>query len=219
VAYELSEVFSVGLGISYLDGKFMSQADLFFPTKESLPEGFFGPNSYDPGSRLATSLLAIDDSDWTFNLGFLWHPSRQWSLGGFFRQGPEFRVVLETVSGPFLRDIPEGTVLDTVESPIGLPDVFGLGVAFKSRNEAVTLVAEWDRVQYSTILDSLDRDNFDPEGSALDDADELHAGFEYVFLDWVPLVGLRFGIWLDPDHRFRDLDDPAWTGTLPRGTG
>lgn len=207
-AYRLREGLSVGMGISYLDGKFLSQADVFFPTEESLPEGFFGPNSYAPQSRLLTSLLAIEDSDWTFNMGFLWHVSRQWRVGGFFRQGPEFLLEARTFSGPFLRDIPEGTVLETAESPIGFPDVFGLGVAFKSRSGAVTVLAEWDRVQYSTILDSLDPDDFRAEGSALDDGDELRAGLEYVFLNWTPVAAIRFGTWLDPDHRLRDLDDP-----------
>jgi len=219
VAYQLREVFSFGLGVSYLDGKFMSQTDIFFPTEESLPEGFFGPNSYDPESRLVTALLAIDDSDWTFNLGFLWHVSRQWSMGGFFRQGPEFFLEATASSGPFIRDVPVGTVLDTAESPIGYPDVFGLGVAFKSLNEALTVLAEWDRVQYSTIIGSLDPDNFDTEGSALDDSDELHAGLEYVFLNWVPTVALRFGTWLDPDHRFRDVDadDPLGRAVFRAG--
>lgn len=181
---------------------------MFFPTPKSLPQGVFGPNSYDPQSRLITSRLAIDDWDWTFNLGFLWHVSRQWSVGGFFRRGPEFLLEARDSSGPFLQDIPEGTVLGTAASPIGLPDVFGLGVAFKSKNDTVTVVAEWDRVQYSNILTSLDPDIFDVQGTALDDADELRAGLEYVFLDWVPTVALRVGTWFDPDHRFRDLDDP-----------
>ena len=207
-AYRLSEGFSFGLGISYMVGNFMSQADLFFPTNESLPEGFLGPNSYEPETRLATNLLVVDDSDWTFNLGALWHISRQWSVGGFFRQGPKFPLEARALSGPFLQDLSVGTVLGTAQSPIGFPDVFGLGVAFKSKNEALTVVAEWDRVQYSTILDSLDPNNFDAEGSALDDGDELRAGLEYVFLDWSPLVAIRIGTWLDPDHRLRDLDDP-----------
>jgi long-subunit fatty acid transport protein len=209
VAYRLREGFSLGLGVSYLNGKFASETQVFFPNPRTLPQGFFGPNSYDPQSRLITSLIAIDDSDWTFNMGFLWHVSQQWSVGGFFRQGPEFLLETRTLSGPFLQDIPEGTVLDSVESPIGLPNVFGLGVAFKSKNEAVTVLAEWDRVQYSNILDSLDPDNFDTVGSALDDANELRAGFEYVFLNWTPVVAIRLGTWLDPDHRLRDLDDPV----------
>jgi len=207
-AYRLREGLSVGLGISYMVGKFTSQADIYFPTEATLPEGFFGPNVYDPESRLLTNVLAMDDSDWTFSLGALWRISQQWSVGGFFRKGPEFFLEANTLSGPFLQEFPVDTVLDTAQSPIGFPNIFGLGVAFKSKSEALTLVAEWDRVQYSTLLDSLDPDFSDPGGSALDDGDELRAGLEYVFLDWVPLVAIRVGTWLNPDHRFRDLNDP-----------
>ena len=98
---------------------------------------------------MSTAIL-IDDSDWTFNLGLLWHISQQWSLGGFFRQGPDFRLQAESLSGPFLRNlgVPEGTVLESVESPIKFPSVFGAGVAFKTKNEALTFVAEWHRAQY-----------------------------------------------------------------------
>ena len=205
VAYRLSEGFSLGLGISYLDGKFTSESEVFFPTPNTLPQGFFGPNSYDLDSRIEITSLVIDDWDWAFNLGFLWDVSSQWSAGGFFRQGPEFLMKGQALSGPFLPGVPEGTVLDTGESPIEFPNVFGLGIAFKSEGEALTVVAEWDRVQYSSLLDSLDQENFDTGDSALDDGDQLRAGLEYVFFNWTPVVAIRLGTWLDPDHRIRDV--------------
>ena len=37
----------------------------------------------------------------------------------------------------------------------------------------------------------------------LSDADEVHLGFEYVFVRAQPIIALRLGAWLDPDHRFR----------------
>ncbi|UCD56636.1 MAG: hypothetical protein JSV16_12505, partial [Candidatus Hydrogenedentota bacterium] len=99
------------------------------------------------------------------------------------------------------------TVLDAAESPIKFPNVFGVGIAFNSESEALTVMAEWDRVQYSSILDSLDPQSFDVSEIALDDGDELRAGFEYVFLNWTPLVAIRLGTWLDPDHRIRGAGD------------
>ena len=42
-----------------------------------------------------------------------------------------------------------------------------------------------------------------------DDGDELRLGGEYVFLDQKPVVALRAGVWLDPDHRFRSTIDDA----------
>jgi hypothetical protein len=81
-------------------------------------------------------------------------------------------------------------------------------MAFKSEGEALTVVAEWDRVQYSSLLDSLDQESFDTSDAVLNDADELRAGFEYVFFNWTPVVAIRLGTWLDPDHKIRAFDDP-----------
>lgn len=35
----------------------------------------------------------------------------------------------------------------------------------------------------------------------LHDGSELHLGAEYAFLGAQPIVALRLGVWLDPDHR------------------
>jgi hypothetical protein len=37
----------------------------------------------------------------------------------------------------------------------------------------------------------------------LSDGDELHLGGEYAFLESTPIVAVRAGAWLDPDHRLR----------------
>ena len=57
------------------------------------------------------------------------------------------------------------------------------------------------------MLDSLDPASFDTSDTALNDGDELRFGFEYVFFDWTPVVAIRLGTWLDPDHRIQDVDD------------
>lgn len=41
------------------------------------------------------------------------------------------------------------------------------------------------------------------DDDSIPDVDELHLGFEYVFPRSKPLVALRLGTWLDPDHRVR----------------
>ena len=35
----------------------------------------------------------------------------------------------------------------------------------------------------------------------IEDGDEIHVGGEYVFVRTSPVVALRAGVWLDPDHR------------------
>jgi len=94
------------------------------------------------------------------------------------------------------------TILQTVDE-LEFPDVLGLGVAYRSRGGAVTASFEWDRVGYSRIVDSLDRTFFNTVDLSIADADELRVGFEYVLLRSQPLVALRAGAWLDPDHRFQ----------------
>ena len=49
-------------------------------------------------------------------------------------------------------------------------------------------------------------------------ADELHLGAEYVFLGTTPIIAVRLGAWLEPDHQIRATgDDPFTRALLPRG--
>jgi hypothetical protein len=75
---------------------------------------------------------------------------------------------------------------------------------------------EWDRVQYSTVLESMDEDVVDVEDLKMDDGDELHLGFEYVFINATPIVALRTGVWRDPDHQFNYVGDDPIVGALLR---
>ena len=77
---------------------------------------------------------------------------------------------------------------------VSYPDVYGLGVAYRSRDGRLAVSFEWDRVAYSSIFSGDDE-------LYIDDANEFHLGGEYVFLNMTPIVSLRAGVWLDPDHR------------------
>ncbi len=192
-AYRLTESFSLGLGVSYFIGKFTSDGDIFAPTEETLPDGAFGHNLYLPEAVVENDLAGFDDSSWGVSGGFLWHLHPQWSVGGFYRQGPTFQVSVEERAGPGLDPaVPEGTLLKSDSGiPLNFPDTLGLGVAFKSLNGALTLSAEWDHVGYSSILEGLDTELVDEEAE-LNDANEFHMGFEYVFVTTTPVVALRF---------------------------
>ena len=123
-------------------------------------------------------------------------------------------------SGPALEPhVAEGTLLESTSSPIQFPDVYGLGAAFRSPNGAVTASFEWDHVEYSTIVGSVNTEVSGDE-LALDDADELHVGFEYVFIQATPIIAARLGLWTDPDHQIRfvgDEDDGLARALLPAG--
>jgi hypothetical protein len=75
---------------------------------------------------------------------------------------------------------------------------------------------EWDRVEYSIIGETLHSPLVDTSLAAIDDANELHLGVEYVFLETSPLIAIRGGIWRDPDHRFRYLGDDPFSQALYR---
>jgi hypothetical protein len=150
-----------------------------------------------------TNTFVVDDRDLGFNVGVLWKIAESWRLGGVYRQGPQFHYELYNRAGP-LNEEPEGTILESVtDRSIGFPDVWGLGVAYRSPNGSLTVGFEWDRVEYSVILETLDSELIDATAASLDDGDELRLGLEYVFLESNPLIAVRGGLWHDPDHRFR----------------
>ena len=125
------------------------------------------------------------------------------------------------VSSPALDPpVPEGTV-GAMESgiPLKIPDVFGLGLAYRSKNGSWTSSLEWDRVLYSQILESLGTgDLIGATDVKFDDADKLRLGVEYAFRRWTPSMAIRGGIWSNLDHAFRFVrDDPLGRALLPEG--
>jgi long-chain fatty acid transport protein len=220
-AYRLSDALSLGLGLSHFQGEIRLDQDVYLPVDETLPEGFFGRNAYVSDARFGSGDYRFEVADWGVNLGFLWFPNRHWSVGGFYRQGGEFSGSGVEVSGPALDPpIPEGTV-GAAESgiPLKIPDVFGLGLAYRSKNGSWTSSLEWDRVLYSQIVGSLGTGELIGAADVrLDDANELRLGVEYAFRRWSPLMAIRGGIWSNPDHAFRFIkDDPLGRALLPEG--
>ena len=91
--------------------------------------------------------------------------------------------------------------------PVG----YGAGIAFQSRDGRLTTSLEWDHVAYSEMLPN------DPD-ERIPDADELHLGGEYVFLDSTPIVAVRLGAWIDPDHRIQStINHTLLSALLPPG--
>ena len=208
-AYQMSERLSIGGGISLYDVTFAARGEFFALVEANLPEGCFGPSVSAPEARILTSSSTIDDTAWGFNAGALFELSSRWKIGGVYRRGPNFRFTTEELSGP-IENLPEDTILFSDTGKLRMPDVFALGIAFKSENGAVTVSFEWDRVMYSTIFG-------DFEGVELNDGNELHLGGEYAFIEWVPAVALRFGLWLDPNHRLLALEGDALVKAIFRG--
>ena len=219
-AYRISDRFSLGLGLVYFEGQLHAPFEWYLPDDDSL-EGIFGPNSYLPERQLANGDMAFDDSDWGLSAGLLWSFAERWSIGAFYRQGPEFQLVYDVRTGAAVGIIDPSLAPDEVfliiETPMHFPDVYGLGIAYRSRDGKVAVGFEWDRVEYSSIFNSFEPVVIESVDDDLDlgielvadDGNELRIGAEYAFLDLKPVLAIRAGVWLDPDHRFRSVsDDP-----------
>jgi hypothetical protein len=57
------------------------------------------------------------------------------------------------------------------------------------------------------VIETLDPELDLTVSLAADDGDEFRLGAEYAFLDLKPVLALRAGVWLDPDHRFHSISD------------
>jgi len=230
-AYRLSDRFSLGLGIVHFSGRLEAPFEISLPDDLDTLQGVFGPTSYLPERQFANGEMAIDDSDWGLSAGLLWTVAEGLSIGAFYRQGPELRVVFDIQAGPLAYlDNPvftSGATILTAAAPMQFPDVYGLGIAYRSPNGKLAIGFEWDRVGYSSIFDSFDPvviETLDPTidvevSLTADDGNELRLGTEYAFLDLKPVLAIRAGVWLDPDHRFRSThpDDPVHRATFQAG--
>jgi len=213
---ELSESLSLGFGLSYFVGSIDVSGSGYL--MDRFPETFWEPNSFLADRVFDTSRFASESSDWGFNAGFLWRFAEGWRLGGVYRQGPDLGYTITNRAGPAHWE-PEGSDLGSISGrEISMPDVWGLGVAYRSPNGRLTIGFEWDRVQYSVIVETLGSEEVDTTDLRLDDANELHIGVEHVFLTTSPLIAIRGGLWRDPDHRFRyEGDDPFERAVFPPG--
>jgi len=197
-AYRVSDDLSLGLGVSYFDVDLSLSLDSFEIFDPAEPQGldfWSGHSFFAPELLVSAWSLESEDSGWGLLAGLLWRMSERWSLGMVYRQGPEVDGLVEERAGPMHRAEPADTVYLSSTGNFNLPSVFGLGAAYRSRDGRLTVGFEWDRVGYSSLLEGADDD------LVLNDGDELHVGAEYVFLQATPIVALRLGVWLDPDHR------------------
>jgi len=213
-ARRIRDNFVLGLGVVYHDTSIESDVAQFFWDEDTL-ESFFAVNSYLPERSLLSQRSFVRDSDWTLTGGFLWQVSGNWSVGGVYRQGFEAVINFEVRAGETIDfGVPPGEIfIRESGGPIEFPDIYGLGFAYRAPDGRLTVTFQWDRVEYSDIPRSLDLDD-----QWIDDADELHLGAEYVFLQSTPIIALRLGAWLDPHHQmYATGDDPFVRALLPRG--
>jgi long-subunit fatty acid transport protein len=216
-AWRVSDALSVGAGVSRYDFTLDSLTERFAvepATGDLLVDGLtghpFGPADFRPGNVFNTQTQSGDDSELAWNAGFLWQLGARWSVGGVYRQGPDFDFTAVYVNGPASPE--PGTVDPTVggDGVFHVPDVYGVGVAYRPA-ESVLVSFDVDRVEYSDMTDELVNllqvTRGEPELFRADDALELHLGFEYQALHLRYPTAFRLGVWHDPDHRIRYTGD------------
>ncbi|MCP3963272.1 MAG: hypothetical protein GY719_35985 [bacterium] len=204
--YRVTDTLSVGLAVVHFDGRLSGLTEAFAPAPCGVdppcpPEvlsGFFDPWPMTPEFLLASYHVQSDATDWGLTVGVLWSFAEGWKLGGFLREAPVFDLDYEIRSGPALGGAPTGTVTASWSTPTGFPDVYGLGLSYRTPGQRFTVAFEWDRVEY---MDFTGR----PEvaGLMIEDGDELRLGAELLPSVKRPILSLRAGVWLDPDHSFR----------------
>jgi len=204
--YRIHDRLDIGLGVVYYDASLDARVDEYLWDNDT-PEAFAAPNSYLPERLVRTEELFVDDTDWTVNVGFLWRLTGSWSMGGVYRQGFEADIGVRVTAGqPIDFGVPPGEVIGEITGVgVEFPEIYGIGFAYRRPDGRLTASFQWDRVLYSSIPDSLMLDD-----QTIDDADELHLGAEYAFLDSTPIVALRLGAWYEPDHQMRPIIDDPW---------
>jgi long-subunit fatty acid transport protein len=223
--YRLNDRLSLGLGLSNFRPSSRFGGDEFLPDDDT-PEGYFARASFLP-DRLSHRFVAqARESDWGLAAGFLWSVGREWKLGGVYREGPKLKFDVTLTAGPLHPDLPPGRRLYLGGALWRLPDVYGLGLSYRSPDGHWAAGLEWNRVEYSTVIESLPTE-FTSPGDILDDADEIHLGCEYAFFVDTSIVALRLGAWHDPDHQVRNetagpfirAENPAGDDELHLATG
>jgi long-chain fatty acid transport protein len=230
-AYRLGKGFSLGLAVSYFDFAIDSTAQRYLPD-------FLEKPTFAPSQLVSSQTQKGEDSAWGVGAGFLWEsPRKRWSVGGVYRQGSAFafRARSQPEAGPLVVPFEP----KDQQAVFHVPDVYGVGFAFRPK-DAFRLAFDYDRVRYSQLTQgfvdifgqaTLDEphiagedvvpfpDRQDPELNrfVIDDADELHLGLEYGFLQSWPIFTLRAGAWYEPDHSLRfEGDNVGFRATFRR---
>jgi long-chain fatty acid transport protein len=186
-----------------------------------LDEGvkFLQPPDFSPFNVVSQTSLSGSDLGVGFNVGALWRPIENLSVGAVFRRGPKFDMQQTFMTAPFVNFLIEDSVLRPVlitfqgtqvfDFTLKVPDVYGAGVAYRLFDR-LTLALDVVRIRYSQLLEnfqiifrSAGQPLSRPDQYKLDDATEVHVGAEYVFFVRRIPFAVRAGFFTDPDHKIR----------------
>ncbi len=206
--YRLTDRFSLGVGVSYYVGELLVDGRSYLPDEDNT----YGLGEFNPEDLLLTFNVNDRNTDYGFNAGFLWRLPARLTLGGFFRQAPTLGSRIEAHNFADPRDD------KTLTPKYDFPDIYGIGIAYKSKKDVFSAGLEWKRVEYASFVEGLSS-TFDVTNYLLDDGDEYHFGVEYTFSKMKPVLALRCGAWLDPIHRVRYTGEDHFTAALYKPGG
>ncbi len=181
VAYQMG---SFSLGVSAKRQEFEESAFTF------RTDTFFQP--------LAVAAQESKDTDYAYSVGFRWAPSRKLSIGGVYKTGGSFDT--QYIFGAFDSDL--NVDASVVANPVfNVPSQYGIGFSW-SPMDALKINVDAVEITYSDLTDAF-VSIYNPavaDQYGAEDATEIHAGFEYYFLNGRTPWAIRGGWWRDPNH-------------------
>ena len=175
------------------------------------PGDFCGPPDFSPSNVRSTILVDGSDIGAGFNVGALWRPLKDLSVGAVFRRGPRFQMQQTLEPGPAIcgPSIGDGDICaprSIFDFTLKVPDVYGFGVSYRLFDR-LTIGLDVVRILYSQLLEDFQIVGGPPgavrQEYQLDDATEIHVGAEYIFFVRNIPFALRVGFFTDPDHKLR----------------
>ncbi len=207
-------IYGIGMGIKAGDMASLgfsvgfAQLDYFFDARKE--------NNPDPTNNFIHQVDGADSSEY-YAASVLLTPVESLSLGLVYRYGPEFDTTMSIIEtenttipiaggGGTTVTIPQ-TKIKNLPNHMKVPDIYGVGLSWRPV-ASLTIAADYNRIKYSQLAQELVVLPSHAGAGAtagqfqIDDADEYHAGAEYVLdLGGFPLA-LRAGYYFRPDHRF-----------------
>ena len=213
-AWRVSDRLSLGIGAVFSDTFLGTTSGAFLADS---PEEAFDRVTFRPERRLSTNTLDLDGTDLTFNAGLLWRLSDQVSGAIFYRQGAEASGISTFELGPAI----PGDGIFSNPAVFNVPDVAGLGLAYRSKSGRFTLTTELDWVGYEGLILIDDTELRSDVGREYRDAWEIHGGAEYALVRTDRILALRAGAWVERNGEDFDGDEvthyTAGLGFVARG--
>ncbi len=201
-AWQVHPKFSIGLTARHQ--RFREAAFTFRFTQQFDPKQVLVQATAQPKGD---EVEITEETDTTFAAGFKWSPTDKISVGGVYKQGPQFTAPL------FYADAnTQFEFINAADTSFHIPDVMGLGVSVRPI-PALTVNFDAVHVKYSNLVDDFVSSVADVQGLEdpfrANDVTELRLGAEYFFSTKIPFA-LRAGFWRDPAHSIE------WNGPLNR---